>query len=73
MNPVNGSQVDLQSLKRSITDRVRCELDNLGGTDETRVYDVDFTAMDSLVTLKVELVIRNQLRRPLDRIRVLLY
>ena len=53
--PVGGSQMDVKTLEKSITDRVRNEVDNRMVKVDTIVHDVILAAMDGLVTPRVEL------------------
>ena len=55
MIPVNGSQVVKQILERSITDRVRSEIDNAVATVKTKIHDTILAAKDFLAILRVEL------------------
>ena len=48
------SQVDVQRIQRSITDRVRCEVGNVAATAENWLLDARFFAMSSLLTFGVE-------------------
>ena len=55
---VNASQVVLHTLKRSITDRVRCEVDSVMSTVETRLDDAILIAMENLVILSEEIAMK---------------
>ena len=55
---VNGSQVDVQTLERSSTDEVRCEVDNALSTVHTGVHDAILSAMDSLVNPREEFAMK---------------
>ena len=62
MNQLMGessSQVNLQTLEKNISDKVRCELDSIVVTVETRVHDAILSAMDNLGNPSVELAIRS--------------
>ena len=52
LDPVNGSQVDIQAIERIIKSKVRCEVGNAVATVETRVHDAILVEMDSLVKWK---------------------
>ena len=57
--PVNGSQVYLQTLERSIAVKVRSEVDNAVGNIETRVHDAIIGVKDSLKIHIMELAIKS--------------
>ena len=46
---VNSSQVDMHTRENNIVIKVRCEVDNLMTSVETRVQDAVLTAMENLV------------------------
>ena len=56
--PVNGSQIDMQSLSRNISDRVRCEMDKVVGT-VARLHGGRLAAYDRLVLSSVELAMKS--------------
>ena len=57
--PLNGLQVDIYSLERNITGRMRSEVDEVIAAIETRVHKSNLTAMKSAVIPRVELVIKS--------------
>ena len=57
--PINGSEVDMQSIERSITDRVCCEVDNMVVTVDTRVHDAILASMDCLIISRVDLAMKS--------------
>ena len=56
--PITGFQVDLQTRKRSIIDRVGIEVDNAIATVETNLHEAILSTRDDLVTPGVELVVK---------------
>ena len=57
--PVNGSHVDKQTLERSNIDRVRSEILNGVVFVKTREHNRVFVAIDSLVTSRAGLAVKN--------------
>ena len=55
----NGSQVDIRTFERSITNKVLNEVDNVVATVETRVHDAILSAMEGLVLPRVELAMKS--------------
>ena len=56
---VNSSQVDMHTRENNIVNKVRCEVDNLMTSVETRVQDAVLTAMENLVNPRVELAMKS--------------
>ena len=57
--PVNRSQVDMQTLERSVTGRMLTEVDNAIATVHARVHDASLAWMESLVIPMKELAIKS--------------
>ena len=60
----------MQTLERKISDKVRCELENVEATVEIRVHAANFFAKDVFVILRVELEMKSanvSLARTLNR------
>ena len=55
---VNYPQVDAHTLEENIADKRRCEVDNMITSVDTRVPGVVLTAIDFLVTPRVELAMK---------------
>ena len=57
--PVNDFHVYIHTPERKNTGRVRSEVDNVMVTVKTRVHDAILTAMESLISSRVELAMKS--------------
>ena len=71
--PVNGSQVDIHSLEKSITDKARSELANASARVGTRVRDAILASMYKLVTPRVEVVLRSAIEFPVQDLTTVVF
>ena len=54
-----GPQVDMQTLETNFPANVKSEVENVVATVETKVHEAIFSAMDTLVVLRMELAMRS--------------
>ena len=55
----NENTMNVQTLKRCLTDRIDGEMDNIVDTLEVRNQNAIFTAIDTIITPKIELAVRS--------------